>query len=150
FAGKNVGGQVIAQSPYGRNVINAGINVLRTWASMGAELRAARSRGVPDWQPVHRMVEVTRPKLIAEAERLRTLLDQSRQLLAPLSDPFDVDLGLHRWLDSEREEAYSDWLEWVVRQAKEANAVFKLLNLGVPPEEANSDQQLQVQRECCV
>ena len=84
--------------------------------------------------------------------RLHNLLSESRKRLAPLEDPFDVDLGLHRWLKDEREEAYSDWLEWVVQQILEIlgpKQVFELFDLK-PPEAVLESREWDVQRECCV
>ena len=99
---------------------------------MGAELMASGSRDVPIWDPVRRMIDVAGEKLAGDRERLRNLLDESRKRLAPLEDPFDVDLGLHRWLEDEREEAYSDWLEWVVRQMPSSKQVFEVFDLSRP------------------
>jgi hypothetical protein len=123
--------------------------LLRTWASLGAELTASRSRAVPDWSAVRRMIDAVRPKMEDEAKRLRLMLDESRRKLAPLGEPFDLDLGLHRWLDAEREEAYSDWLEWVVRQAKTPARVFPLFGLEAPGN-LPGDAVLNVKREVCV
>ena len=66
-----------------------------------------------------------------------------------MEDPFDIDLGLHRWLKDEREEAYSDWLEWVVRQMPGPKQVFELFNLD-PPKAVLECHEWEVQRECCV
>jgi hypothetical protein len=54
---------------------------------------------------------------IADNE-LCLLLEESDRSLAPLGDPLRVNLGLHRWLRKEREEAYSDWLNWILQQLK--------------------------------
>jgi hypothetical protein len=105
---------------------------------------------VADWNAIERLVAAVRPKLAEEARRLQVLLTESRESLAPLEDPFDIDLGLHRWLDGEREEAYSDWLEWVVGQAKTPDRVFRLFSLPPPPCDTMDGQHLEVKRECCV
>jgi hypothetical protein len=123
--------------------------LLRKWASLGADLVARRSRRVPTWDAATRLIEAAHPKLQADAKRLQTLLAESRRLLFPLEDPFDLDLGLHRWLEADREEAYSDWLEWVVRQANRADRVFKLFGLEFPAE-LPASQLVTVKRECCI
>jgi len=33
--------------------------------------------------------------------------------LSPLGEPLELNLGDHRWLSSDREESYSDWLAWI-------------------------------------
>ena len=123
--------------------------LLRTWAALGAELMASRSAPVTDWTAAKRMIEAVRPKMEEDAKRLRGLLEQSRKKLEPLGEPFELDLGLHRWLDAEREEAYSDWLEWVVRQAQTPSRVFKLFGL-VLPNDLKQDALIQVEREMCI
>ena len=120
--------------------------LLRTWASLGAALTASRSLVPVDWSAAERMIVAVRPKMQADADRLRGLLKRSRERLKPLGEPFDLDLGLHRWLDGEREEAYSDWLEWVIRQARTPVRIFGLFGLDVP---ANlpQDATLEMKRE---
>jgi hypothetical protein len=81
-----------------------------------------------------------------DAERLRVLLDRSSKKLEPLSDPLLVDLGLHRWLRVEREEAYADWFQWVLRQAKTPGRVFQLFGCK-PPEEISTGASLAITRE---
>jgi hypothetical protein len=70
--------------------------------------------------------------------------------LTPLEDPLEMDLGLHRWLQEEREEAYSDWLEWVVLQAGTSARVFKLFRLGDLPCGLPPSQEVDVKREDCI
>ncbi len=99
---------------------------------------------------MQQLIAVARQKLAGDAVRLKAILGKSRKLLAPLEEPFDVDLGCHRWLNEEREESYSDWLEWVICQAGNPARVFQLFDLGSPPNELISEDELHVQRECCV
>jgi hypothetical protein len=125
------------------------VDLLSTWASIGANLAASRSRPSADWNAAKRMIVAVRPMMKSGAERLRSLLEESRKKLAPLGEPFDLDLGVHRWLDAEREEAYSDWLEWVIRQAKTAKRVFRLFGLE-SPDELTQTAQFEVHREYCI
>src|SRR5438876_3763644 len=106
--------------------------LLRTWASLGARMPRFRRWPVLTWNPLLRMIEATREKLKGDAKRLRTLLQESRERLHPLEDPFDLDLGVHRWLAAEREEAYSDWLQWVIEQVKKARLVFRIFGISPP------------------
>lgn len=122
---------------------------LRVWAALGERLMEARPKPVADWAAAKRLIDAVRPKMEADANRLRLLLDESRRKLEPLGEPFDLDLGLHRWLSDEREEAYSDWLEWVVRQAKTAGRVFGLFRLK-PPNDVAADAAIDAKREVCV
>ncbi len=124
------------------------LRLLRTWAVFGANLGDVRQR--VDWSAAAQMTRAVAPLLDMEAERLEKLLRASRKKLAPLDDPFDVDLGLHRWLEEEREEAYSDWLAWVVQQATTPGQIFRLFGLGSPPRDLLECQHPDVQRECCV
>jgi hypothetical protein len=117
---------------------------------MGSEILASRIRRVPNWKDVSDLVLAARQKLAGDRERLMRLLTESRRRLGPLEDPFDVDLGLHRWLAPEREESYSDWLEWIVRQIKDPAQVFSLFALPGPPARVIDCPECEVQRECCI
>jgi hypothetical protein len=70
-----------------------------------------------------------RPRLESEAKALLALLTRTGRPLWPLADPFLVDLGLHDWLRSDREESYSDWLAWVLQQQGEAEPVLRVLDI---------------------
>lgn len=68
----------------------------------------------------------------APEARVTELLHESSLLLTPLGDPLLTDLGGHRWLASAREEAYSDWLQWVLCQVPHPADVFRLFRLTEP------------------
>jgi hypothetical protein len=94
------------------------IDTLRTWAEIGRLLQTARPKEHANWATVSRLIDAAKPKLKAEGRELGRLLDESRRQLYPYGDPFDLDLGMHRWLSEDREEAYSDWLQWLVEQIR--------------------------------
>ena len=75
------------------------------------------------------MIEAAEPVLLENSRRLKTLLERSNETLSPLSDPLLEDHGVHEWLSRSREEAYSDWLAWVLKQIKEPRDVLRLLDI---------------------
>jgi len=40
-----------------------------------------------------------------------------------------LNSGTHRWLSSEREEAYSDWFGWILEQIGDAGRILRLLGV---------------------
>lgn len=125
------------------------VKLLRVWTKWGGWFRQIRRRRL-DWEPISRLIKGAREVLILEARWLKNLLDESKQQLDPLDDPLLVDLGLHRWLESDREEAYSDWLKWVVEQIKEPESVFELLDLELEDTTGWCNVTLLVERELTV
>jgi hypothetical protein len=125
-------------------------SLLRTWGSLGDTSVVSHKKGLADWDAANRMIDAVGPMLGAERERLKVLLAESRARLAPLEDPFDLDLGLHRWLDADREEAYSDWLQWVVQQARMPEPIYRLFGLGTPPADLPDCPPEGIRRECCI
>ena len=65
----------------------------------------------------------------SQKDELHRLLDRSESALSPLPDPLRANLGLHRWLLAEREEAYSDWLAWILEELKQPQTVLELLGV---------------------
>jgi hypothetical protein len=100
---------------------------LATWASLGRTLRTANQKIVPSWLSVQRLIDVTQPVLQKNRDEARRLLEESNNLLAPLKDPLETRLGLHRWLSGEREEVYSDWLAWIIEQLATPEKIVPLL-----------------------
>ena len=102
------------------------LQVLQHWAALGQRWQAAHAARPVSWAAVQQMIEAARPLLEGESTRVRRLLEQSAQYLHPCADPLLVDLGTHRWLAEAREEAYSDWLGWVVQCLGTPARVFPL------------------------
>jgi hypothetical protein len=108
------------------------IEALKLWAKLGRLQRIARPKHRANWKGMRDLIDAARPKLLADGDELRRLLEKSRRLLDPFGDPFDIDLGMHRWLADDREEAYSDWLQWILGQLQSPIFVYKLLSLEPP------------------
>ena len=78
---------------------------------------------------------------------------RSRERLSPLGEPLEHDLGVNRWLASAREEAYSDWLAWLLSQMtiEEMACVLRLprlrnLGLDASARSIRSDREVWVQQ----
>lgn len=99
--------------------------IFKRWASLGKETKQLR-KPARDWLAVRRMIVVTKPVLQANRDEAKRLLEQSKRYFEPLTDPFEMDFGLHRWLQQGREEAYSDWLAWILEQLSTADEIIKL------------------------
>jgi hypothetical protein len=84
------------------------------------------------WLPVDCIIEGAWRAQELERRQLTSSLLKSRQTLSPLDDPFLADFGLNQWLSGSREEAYSDWLAWIINQIGDPAAVFRLFGLEVP------------------
>ncbi len=100
--------------------------VLRNWAQLARPHR-------PTWMQVDAILKAARIQSSIAESRLRNLLKLSDALFDPLCDPLHADLGLHRWLRKDREEAYSDWLAWIIEQIGDPQDLLKLLRINTPP-----------------
>lgn len=88
-----------------------------------------------NWEAVKRLQQAAVKVAAAKFAELNTLLAKSDQLLSPLQDPLKLKFGLHRWMAGDREEAYSDWLAWVLDEMASPERVGRLLyGDAVPPE----------------
>jgi hypothetical protein len=126
------------------------VQVVRTWASLP---RTANS----NWDSVSNIIRAAETDSAKQERELRRLLNESDARLEAVSlrDPLHAGLGLNRWLRKEREEAYSDWLEWVLQQvqALPRGAWHVLWVLGVPEKEiplAADGASLEISREFCI
>jgi hypothetical protein len=101
------------------------------WGKLFAEPTEAEP---PDsaYQAIQRFTAAFHSLAEHEKGRVASLLDKSDCRLAPLSDPLRLGFRGHRWLDirREREESYSDWLAWLLKQmdSTEVLQVFGLDN----------------------
>lgn len=103
-------------------------SVLRTWAALGRILGAQ----LPNWEPAVRMIKAARRLFEVDARRLKELLNKSNERLHPLADPMSTDFGVHRWLSDDREEAYSDWLAWIISQIECPLRIVRLFGIAKP------------------
>jgi hypothetical protein len=100
---------------------------------------------VPDLRPLRRVLSAYARFQKTEARWIEQLLKKSTTKLHPLDDPLLVDLGTHRWLKGSREEAYSDWLAWVLEQVGSVGDIQRIL--GIEGERPVGSRQPQVIRE---
>lgn len=107
-------------------------SLLEHWARLGVSILAGKQVRDVNWTPVQRLLEAACPLFRLETQRLCDLLEKSNRHLHPFEDPLRVDFGVHRWLRNEREEAYSDWLEWVVNHLPTPGHVFRLFGIKDP------------------
>jgi hypothetical protein len=89
--------------------------------------------------------EAAKRLLTNDIATLESSLTASNERLKPLKDPFSEDFGLHRWLSGQREENYSDWLEYAVAQLQTPALVYGLFNL--PPPAGLDGLKLTTKRE---
>lgn len=111
--------------------------ILRKWAALGRQLALAQPVVRPTWAPARRMATAAGAWFEAQADRVTTLLGTSNKLLEPLGDPLLTDFGGHRWLAGDREEAYSDWLQWILRQIQTPRALFRVIQVDEPSDLQN-------------
>ena len=105
------------------------VNVLRRWGSLGRGMNVVKQKPAITWVPLQRMIEAAKASMTSEGNRLRRLLNCSIQYLTPLGDPLVVDFGAHRWLKRQREEAYSDWLAWILEQLETPQRIHNVFGL---------------------
>jgi len=81
------------------------------------------------WQSADDLLRVAQAADRSARDSLAKSLSISNRAFAPLADPLAIEFRAHRWLSSEREETYSDWLAWVLEQIEDADRVLKLLGV---------------------
>jgi len=130
--------------------------VLRAWGDLGREIARPRAPLPVQWQAASRLIELAAPYFRAQVGGLILLLQKSDEFLKPLTDPFHTDFGAHRWLKGDREEAYSDWLDWIVQQLQ-PSAILDLFSIkslfsdkSFADLEALPRGRLKSKREVCV
>ncbi len=124
------------------------IDALDLWAGWGKEYAPQRlSR--PDWSAVEALIDAAQPRFLENSTTLRELLERSRVQLK-FTDPLLCDLGVHRWLAKDREESYSDWLAWVLRQLGDRDAILRVLGVNREFRSLCSGSFCRVEREVFV
>lgn len=84
------------------------------------------------WYSARKLAEL----LDAHGEQVQApyneLLLSCDRFFSPLSDPLRADLGLHAWLAPEREESYSKWLCWTLKQFADCDMLGEIFDLVIP------------------
>jgi hypothetical protein len=115
--------------------------------------RRAPSEQYPSFQLAFAgLIEKTKILRNVEFLQLEKVVDQSDNRLRPLGEPMKQDFGLHRWLAGAREEAYSDWFQWLFAQMS-GKDLANVLSLPKLVEDLDSDilsEQVRVDREVLV
>jgi hypothetical protein len=109
------------------------------------------------WDAVAGIIRIAETDAGKVKNQLEELLSESDRCLkaSSLCEPLHADAGLNRWLRKEREEAYSDWLEWILQQLQQlpggALNVLKVLGISAPDILAVSENRIfKIEREYCI
>ena len=105
---------------------------MKRFAALGAELWAAQTAQRSQWGPVTSMLGPARQLWLDREARLLESVNRSRAMLEPLGEPLLQDMGLHRWLRKDREEAYSDWLAWTLDCLPDVASCLRLFGVEAP------------------
>ena len=98
------------------------------WADLAPRIaRTTARREEPSWAAMRALTGATVRHAKARVEELQRVVRESERLLSPLPDPLRVDFSLNRWLAEDREEAYSDWLAWILERISTASQISALL-----------------------
>ena len=112
-----------------------------------ARLDATVCSSPPMWIGAKKLIRNWEAMSQAESVRLLRMYEASKKRLSPLSDPLDVQFPLHRQLSSSREEVYSDWLQWVLKQVSDVRLIGRILGSSNMEQPANLQEQISVDRE---
>jgi len=124
-------------------------SVLATWAKVGETVRNGAKVEIP-FEPLRRMIDAAKQDGEVASQRLGGLFEQSERKLYPgVGDPLSdkLELGSHRWLKRAREDAYSDWLAWILGRQDDPSRVLTLFGFGSRPD---AHGRWMVRREVCI
>lgn len=110
--------------------LGKGSPTLHLWANLYRQGAFRTPQPYGSWQAADDLLAAAKLADRSASGALADALERSNRTLAPLADPLAADFGAHRWLSSEREEAYSDWFGWILDQIGDAGRVLSLFGLG--------------------
>jgi hypothetical protein len=124
---------------------------IRRLAGLAPALRRGDEIVLAKPEVLAHLVGAARRKGTRSVEEFQRAVELSTKVLAPLAEPLTtLDFAGHRWVAGHREEAYSDWLQWIVAQAS-AGEVLDILGVDDPELEGKcSGATVTVTRERCV
>lgn len=94
---------------------------------------ADQDRPLPNSEALSEVITAYQRLNEAESSRIGDLLHKSSLILS-MPDPLssDCDFGVHEWLRGRREENYSAWLAWCLKQLRPCE-IAEVLGLDVSP-----------------
>jgi hypothetical protein len=91
------------------------LHAIRFLAARAPKLRV---RNKAECGVLKQLIEVAGREADRAQEQFEATIRRSSQTLSPLGEPFaELDFVEHRWVAGHREEAFSDWLQWIIARA---------------------------------
>ena len=103
--------------------------ILELWSELYWTYGRPFTPNAETWNPATALINAALVTELSAREVLDSVLDDSSRAFSPLSDPLKIDFGTHRWLSSSREEAYSDWLAWILGQISNRQQLLRLFGI---------------------
>jgi hypothetical protein len=102
---------------------------LGLWANLYRRGAFRASLPLGSWQAADDLLRAAKQADRSADGALAESLASSNRTFDPLADPLAIEFRAHRWLSSEREEAYSDWFGWILEQIGDARRMLRLLGV---------------------
>jgi hypothetical protein len=120
--------------------------ILRQWVTLGSSIRV--DSPAVDWKAASSMIAAAEKDAEKSRQVLKVLFKRSAERFPGFGDPLDTGLnfGAHRWLKDSREEAWSDWLAWILEQKEDSAQVLDLFRLDPAP---GAGTTCKAKREFC-
>jgi hypothetical protein len=84
-------------------------------------------------------------------KEFQAAVQRSAAMLSPLGEPLTaLDFTEHRWMAGHREEAYSDWLQWIIAQSDPAEVLHVFGEFDLEILSACAGCAVTIERERCV
>ncbi len=94
--------------------LRSAIRHLAAWADRLRGGNDTAHNGVDALKP---LIEAARRHASQALADYQATVQRSAETLEPIGDPLStLDFTAHRWMAGHREEAYSDWLQWIISQ----------------------------------
>jgi len=123
--------------------------LIRRWAALTRFCEEGQI-GVT-WSAVERLIYPAIRCAVTQVQQLKALVHRWEDRLHPIGEPLRMSFPLNRWLAGDREEAYSDWLAWILEEIGSADRVgYVLCGEEVPEQLLGCGQRCSVEREVWV
>lgn len=123
--------------------------LIRRWAALN---RLSEEGQISvTWSAVERLISPAIKCAVAQVQQLKALVHRWEDRLHPIGEPLRMSFPLNRWLAGDREEAYSDWLAWILEEIGSAGRIgYVLCGKEVPEQILRYGQRCSVEREVWV